>query len=208
LEAADVGNVVCVVVTAENATDWVSATSAATAAIALAAPLPSTPLPEVSVGAVDPTPAVPLPVVSGEAAERRRLAAEAAAEAAATGSVSLGGSTIDVESRQEGAVKLTCPDTAPCRGTLTLTVKTRTRRGKKKYAETQTIATATFSISAGNSETVRLALTGTGRALLSAARGHLSANLTIVDALPSASKTRTRIVHLAQQETAAARGKE
>lgn len=126
---------------------------------------------------------------------------EEAKEAVAIGSVSLDGSAINVQSNHEALIKLTCTGTATCSGKLTLTVKRTTRKGKKKHTKTQTIGTATFSIPAGKSETIRLMLSGTGRSILSAARGHLSADLTTLKASPSPSKTRTQGVHLAQRKT-------
>ena len=118
------------------------------------------------------------------------------AQAAATGNIALDGSTITVQRNHEALIKLTCTGTAMCSGRLTLTVKRTTGKGKKRHTKTQTIGTATFSIPAGKSETVKLTLNGTGRALLSAAHGHLSSTLTILKASPSPSKTQTHGIHL------------
>jgi hypothetical protein len=128
------------------------------------------------------------------------LGSKEEAKVAVTGIVSLDGSTINVQSGGKAAVKLTCTGTATCGGKLTLTVKTTTKKGKKKHTKMQTIGTATFSMPAGKSETVKLTLNGTGRALLSAAHGHLSATLTILKSSPSPSTTQTKNVHLAQQK--------
>ncbi len=119
-----------------------------------------------------------------------------AAQAAATGNIALDGSTITVQRNHEALIKLTCTGTATCSGRLTLTVKRTTGKGKKRHTKTQTIGTATFSIPAGKSETVKLTLNGTGRALLSSAHGHLSSTLTILKASPSPSKTQTHGIHL------------
>ncbi len=108
----------------------------------------------------------------------------AAAEAAATGSISLDGSTISVQRNDEALIKLTCTGTTTCSGKLTLTVTRTAGKGKHKHIKTQTIGTTTFSIPAGKSETVKLTLNGTGRALLSAAHGHLSATFTILKVSP------------------------
>src|ERR1700722_12481201 len=108
-----------------------------------------------------------------------------AAQAAATGNIALDGSTITVQRNHEALIKLTCTGTATCSGRLTLTIKRTTGRGKKRHTKTDTIGTATFSIPAGPSETVKLTLNGTGRALLSAAHGHLSSPLTILKPPPS-----------------------
>ena len=123
---------------------------------------------------------------------------------AATGSISLDGSSITVQSGGAAAVKLTCTGTATCTGKLTLTARTK---GKKK-AKTETIGTASFSIPAGKTAAVKLALNATGRALLNAAHRHLSATLTILKASPSPTQTNTDSVHLTQQKaTKAKKGK-
>ena len=122
------------------------------------------------------------------------------AEAAATGNIALDGSTITVQRNHEALIKLTCTGTATCSGRLTLTVKRTTGKGKKRHTKTQTIGTATCSIPAGRSETVKLTLNGTGRALLGVAHGRLSATLTIFKASPSPSNTQTQGVRLAQQK--------
>jgi hypothetical protein len=121
----------------------------------------------------------------------------------ATGSVSLDGSTITVQSGRQAAVKLTCAGTATCSGKLTLTVRTK-GKGKKK-AKTRTIGTAAFSIAAGKTATIKITLNGTGGALLSAAHGHLSATLTMLKASPSPSTTQTQGVHLVQHKATKAK---
>jgi hypothetical protein len=125
------------------------------------------------------------------------------ATTAASGSVSLDGSTIAVQSSGAAAVKLTCTGTATCAGKLTLTAKSK-GKGKKK-AKTETIGTAGFSIPAGKTAAVKLALNGAGKALLKAAHGRLSATLTILTTSPSPSNTQTDGVHLAQQKATKAK---
>jgi hypothetical protein len=119
---------------------------------------------------------------------------------AASGSVSLAGSTITVQGSGAAAIKLTCTGTGTCSGKLTLTAKRTTKKGKKKHTKTQTIGTATFSISASKTATIKIALNAIGRALLSAAHGHLSARLTILKSSPSPAATQTANVHLALQK--------
>jgi hypothetical protein len=128
------------------------------------------------------------------------------ATTAASGSVSLDGSTINVQSGGAAAFKLTCTGTATCGGKLMLTAKSK-GKGQKK-AKTETIGTASFSIPAGKTAAVKLALNATGRALLNAAHRHLSATLTILKTSPGPSSTQTKSVHLAQQKaTKAKKGK-
>jgi hypothetical protein len=119
---------------------------------------------------------------------------------AATGSVSLAGSTITVQSSGATAIKLTCAGTATCSGEITLTAKSTTKRGKKKHTKTETIETATFSIPADETATIKPTLSSTGKALLKAAHGHLSATLTILKASPSPSATLTKTVNLVLQK--------
>jgi hypothetical protein len=121
------------------------------------------------------------------------------ATTAATGSVSLVGSTMTVRSSGKTAVKLTCTGTATCAGKLTLTVKHMTKRGRKKKTKTQAVGTASFSIPAGKTTTVELTLDAAGKALLGAAHGHLGAELTIAKSSPSPAQTQTKSVHLSQQ---------
>jgi hypothetical protein len=136
-----------------------------------------------------------------EAAAKKELEEEDAAkkkeeEAAAAGTVILDGLTIEVQSSREAAVKLTCSDVATCVGKLALAVG-EANKGKARRAKTENIGTASFSIAAGGEATIKLTLDKTGRALLTAAHGHLNATLTILRTAPLPSKTQTQRVHLA-----------
>ena len=119
------------------------------------------------------------------------------AATAATGSVSLAGSTIDVQASGKAAVKLTCAGTVTCAGKLTLTAKTK-GKGRKK-AKTETIGTAGFSIPTNSTATVKLTLNAAGRALVKAAHARLSVTLTILKSSPAPAATQTDSVHLSQQ---------
>ena len=129
------------------------------------------------------------------------------AATAATGSVSLDGSTITVQSSGKAAVKLTCTGTTTCAGKLKLTVKSAAKKGKKKSkkVKTETLGTASFTIAAGKTATIKLTLNETGRALLSATHGHLSATLMILKSLPAPAATQTKSVHLVLQKAAKAK---
>jgi hypothetical protein len=128
-----------------------------------------------------------------EAAKKKQE--EKAAEA--TGSVSLDGTTIDIQSSGEAAVKLTCTGTGTCSGKLTLTAKSMTKKGKK----TKTIGTATFSISAEKTATIKFTLNASGRALLGADHGRLSASLTVLKSSPVPSQAHTENVHLVREKS-------
>ncbi len=125
------------------------------------------------------------------------------ATTAATGRVSLDGSAIAVHSGGAAHVKLTCTGNSTCSGKLMLTAKTK-GKGQKK-AKTETIGTATFSIPASKTVTIKLALAAAGKALLKAAHGHLSAELTIAKSSPSPSSRQTESVHLSQQKATKAK---
>jgi hypothetical protein len=140
-----------------------------------------------------------------EVAAKKKLEEEAAAkkkeeEAAAAGSVVLDSLTIGVESSRDAAVKLTCSDVATCAGKLTLATSVTSGKGKARHARVESIGTGSFSIVAGEGATVDLTLNKAGRALLSAARGHLGASLTIVRVSPLPNKTQTQRVRLEQQK--------
>ena len=120
-------------------------------------------------------------------------------ETAAAGAVVLDGLTLEVQSSHEAAVKLTCSDVATCAGKLTLTAGTTTDKGKARHAKAERIGTASFSIAAGEQATIKFTLDKTGRALLSAAHGHLSASLTIVRTAPLPSKTQIQRVQVEQE---------
>jgi hypothetical protein len=119
-------------------------------------------------------------------------------EAAGTGSVSLDGSTITVQSSGAAGIKLTCTGTGTCRGKLTLTAKGTAKKGKK--GKTETIGTASFSIPAGTTVTIKLKLNAAGKTLLSADHGRLGATLSILKSSPAPSQTHTDSVHLVQQK--------
>ena len=118
------------------------------------------------------------------------------ATATATGTVTLDGSNIGVQSGV-ATVKLSCSGTATatCVGKVTLTAKNKPKKGK-----TETIGAASFSIPAGNTKLVKVKLNGSGRALLRTAHGHLSAAIKIAKSSPTPSKTETQSVHLKQQK--------
>jgi hypothetical protein len=119
----------------------------------------------------------------------------------ATGSVSLEGSTVIVESGGEALLKLACTGTGTgtdtCGGKLTLTAKGTAKKGKK--VKTETIGTASFSVLRGTTATIKLKLNAAGRALLNADHGRLSASLTLLKSSPAPSQTQTEKVHLVQQ---------
>ncbi len=119
-------------------------------------------------------------------------------ENAPTGSVSLDGSTISVQSSGAAGFKLTCTGTGTCDGKLTLTAKGTAKKGKK--AKGETIGRATFSIPPGTMATIQLKLNSTGRALLSANHGRLNAILTVLKSSPGPAQTHTESARLVQHK--------
>lgn len=134
--------------------------------------------------------------------EEEAAAKKLEAEVAAAGIVVLNDPAVNVERGRDVAVSLTCADVAPCTGTLTLTVSP-TGKGRAHHAATQTIGTTGFSIGATKDTAIKLPLNKTGRALLSAAHGHLSATLTILKATPLPSNTQKQHIHLTLQRATA-----
>jgi hypothetical protein len=132
------------------------------------------------------------------AAKKKKEEEDAAAGAGNVFFVWSVGSGIEVQSGGAATFKLTCKGTDMCRGKLTLTVKPR-GRGRKRGSNTTTIGTATFSIPPGKTTTIKLKLYAGGRALLDAAHGRLSANLTVLKAFPVPSQTHTESVQLVQR---------
>ncbi len=121
------------------------------------------------------------------------------AKAAAGGIAALASSTATVKGGSTAAVKLTCTGAVPCSGKLTLTVK-RASRKAKEAASTVTVGRGSFSISPGKTGIIRVKLNATGRAILSAAHGRLSATLTILASSMAPATTQIKSVHLVQQK--------
>lgn len=140
-----------------------------------------------------------LDIAEAKAAEQKiREEAEARARAlaeASLGEISLAGTGIAVQSEGMALVKLGCKGGATCGGKLTLSTQATSKaKGKKK--RTITIGIAQFSIVAGKTATVKVKLNAAGRGLLSADRGRLAANLTILKLSPAPEHTQTTNVRL------------
>jgi hypothetical protein len=118
--------------------------------------------------------------------------------------VSLVKRSILVKSHSRAVLKLTSKGPGTCRGKLKLFVKVKAAKGR---AKTKTIATGSFSIAAGKARTITLKLNATGRALLSAGHGRLSARLSILRVSPAPRVTLTSAVRLASQKRKTTSGK-
>jgi hypothetical protein len=104
------------------------------------------------------------------------------------GKASLAARNISVSGSGVASLKLDCAGPKSCSGKLILTAKLVTRaKGKKSRSHVITIGTAGFSITVGKAKTVKLALSATGRRLLTSDHQRLFAQLEIVG-LEAASK--------------------
>ena len=121
------------------------------------------------------------------------------AKVAAGGIAALANSTASVTGSGEATVKLTCTGTTPCIGKLTLTAK-RANRKAKEAANTVTIGSGRFLVLPGTTGIIRVKLNATGRALLNAAHGRLSATLMIHTSSMTPATTQTKSVRLVQQK--------
>jgi hypothetical protein len=120
----------------------------------------------------------------------------------APSSVSLASTGITVQGGHVSLIQLECLGAASCNGKLTLSAKIAAEaKSAKKHAHTVAIGTADFSISGDETETVKLDINATGRRLLSADHGRLSASLAILELPPSPQSTLTKAVRLIQQQT-------
>ncbi|HEY2593272.1 MAG TPA: S8 family serine peptidase, partial [Chloroflexota bacterium] len=105
-------------------------------------------------------------------------------------------STVAVQ-RGRAAIKLRCVGSRACSSTLTLAVKLAIhQQGKPTKTRVQTIGRIGFSLRAGQTASVTVALSASGRARLSAARGRLDALLTILRPSTGSSVSQTKTVHL------------
>jgi phosphodiesterase/alkaline phosphatase D-like protein len=120
---------------------------------------------------------------------------------AATGTVSLVSASITTQRSGLAAIGLSCAGSAQtCGGKLTLTAKSKAKAGRKS-SRSMIIGTVSFSIASGKATIVRLRLNATGRSLLSAGRGRISATLAILKFFPGPSQTKTETVRLTLQKT-------
>jgi hypothetical protein len=163
-------------------------------------------------GAAEETEAIQRGYVEREAKAQaeREAAAKAKQQSAsapnppvtAPSSVSLASIGITVQSGHVSLIQLECLGAASCNGKLTLSAKIATKaKGAKKHSHTLAIGAADFSIPGDETKTVKLDINATGRVLLSADHGRLSASLAILELPPSPESTLTKAVQLIQQQT-------
>jgi hypothetical protein len=119
-----------------------------------------------------------------------------------TGSMSLDGFTITVQSNGVALVKLNCLGIASCHGKLALRAKSTVKAKGKRKTRTVRLGAVSVSISGDETKTVKVKLDAAGRALLSANHGRLSASLELLELAPSPENTQTQAVHLVGERTA------
>jgi hypothetical protein len=182
LTAADVGRTIYCALTASNAGGTGGVRTKALRPIeALATPAPA-PTPEGSAPSKQPLPTPPPP-----------------------STLALAAASLTTQSTGAVSVKLDCVGSQSCTGKLTLQAAraAKKKRGRKATGLI-TIGRASFSIAAGKTANVTIHLNGSGRALLTAGHGRLTAHLLIVQA--GAAGIQTRTVHLVEKP-AHSRGK-
>jgi hypothetical protein len=97
------------------------------------------------------------------------------------------------------SVKLACVGTQICSGTMALTADSAIAASRKTDARAPAVAalaTAAFSIVPGRVSNVTLALSATGRALISSAHAGVNVTLTVVPGSASASQAPAQSIHL------------
>ncbi len=110
---------------------------------------------------------------------------------------------VRVHAHARAALILTRTGTGRCAGRLTFSVRTRTSTGgRPARLSAHSIGAASFLIPPGGTQLVHIQLTPTGRRLLGAAHGRLSATLAILRLSPAPSQTRSAAVRLAPAPTA------
>jgi IPT/TIG domain/FG-GAP repeat len=117
--------------------------------------------------------------------------------------VALRSTRVSVNTHHRALFKLTWRGSGACRGTLRLRVKARVRvkiRGKMStVTRLTTVGAAAFKIPSGSTRTVQLKLNATGRRLLRARRGHLTASVVIQASWAGTGAARAASVRLTQQ---------
>ncbi len=129
------------------------------------------------------------------------------AAAPETGFLSLDSTSVKTQITGRAIVELNCFGIASCRGDLKLTATgaiSIKRKGRKPHVEKLhdvTIATGGFAIEGDETKDVNLELSSTGRALLQADRGHLSASLEIIELAPGSRPEQNATVSLIASKT-------
>jgi hypothetical protein len=116
--------------------------------------------------------------------------------------VSLLSGKIAVQGHARALVKLKALGTGTCHGRLTLKVKIKSA---KRRSRSKSIAAGSFSLAAGKVAAVKLALNASGRALLRAGHGHLTASLIVLKSVPTPTQARTAKVRLTRRRAAPAK---
>jgi FG-GAP repeat len=107
-------------------------------------------------------------------------------------------SRLSVDHRGRAAVRLRSTGIGRCTGKVTLSIAKRVRRGSAKRARIRkvSIGVGGFTLVAGHNGTVRLKLTRTGRSLLLAGHGKLTASLRLQRTTPAPAQARSATAHL------------
>jgi Trypsin len=126
------------------------------------------------------------------------------ATAPETGYLSLASTSVKARSSGTAGVELNCFGIDTCRGELKLTatgaISVQGKRKKRHIEKLHdvTIATLGFSIEGDETKGVDIELDSTGRALLGADHGHLSASLAIIELAPGSQPAQSEVVSLTE----------
>ncbi len=139
---------------------------------------------------------------AAEATARR----EREEEAAETGGVSLGSSTVMVELGRTAVVKLKCLGNEACKGKLTLIATGASARmsmgnSKRKSVPPRTIGMASFSIENDEEKTIDMALNRGGRELVRSVRASVGVRLEVQELAPTAGSKQTVGVRLGKKRS-------
>ena len=118
-----------------------------------------------------------------------------------TGVVGLSKKIVKAKANGTALVSLHCAGTAACKGAVELAVKGGSVKKKARAAgkaKTTVIGKTKFSIAAGKTATVAVKLNATGRGLLKAHHGKITATLTVTKLSPSPASTIQKTVHIVQ----------
>ncbi|HTU79017.1 MAG TPA: IPT/TIG domain-containing protein [Solirubrobacteraceae bacterium] len=109
---------------------------------------------------------------------------------------------LTVRPHATAVLKLRGSGAGTCRGRATLTVKLKLKRAgrhAKHKTKTKIIGTTNFAITAGKTLLVKIKLNATGRALLAAGHGRMSASLLVLKSSPTPRQAHTASVRLTRQ---------
>jgi hypothetical protein len=132
--------------------------------------------------------------------EPRAATVPAVAPGSVISEVRTDGASIVVRGVGVASVRLECRGSAPCHGKIALLERRTAKIDGRKTTRTASIGAATFTLAGGHLGTVKIKLGAVGRASLAAARGRLSARLSILGLQTNPTHVQIESVRLVQQQ--------